>query len=106
MGFRFRKSVRIAPGVRLNFSKKGLSSLSVGRPGATVNMNADGAKTTLGLPGTGLSYSTKRTAARSGAELDAPGAGVSERAPRKPGLVVWLILGVVAFFLLRLLLHI
>jgi hypothetical protein len=32
MTFRFRKSVRLMPGVRLNFSKHG-TSLSVGVPG-------------------------------------------------------------------------
>ena len=58
MGLRFRKSIKIAPGVRINISKKGLSSLSVGRPGATVNINKKGTRTTLGIPGSGLSHSS------------------------------------------------
>jgi len=58
MGFRFRKSIKIAPGVRINISKKGLSSLSVGRPGATVNINKKGTRTTVGIPGSGLSHSS------------------------------------------------
>lgn len=57
MGFRFRRSVRLAPGVRLNFSKSGVST-SVGGRGATVNLSKHGTRTTVGLPGTGLSYST------------------------------------------------
>jgi len=57
MGFRFRKSVRLFPGVRLNFSTRG-TSLSVGRRGATVNFSKRGTRLTLGLPGTGLSYQT------------------------------------------------
>lgn len=57
MGFRFRKSVKIVPGVKVNFSKKG-ASLSVGRRGASVNINRKGVRSTVGLPGTGLSYSS------------------------------------------------
>lgn len=56
MGFRFRRSVKIAPGVRLNFSRSGVST-SIGGPGATVNLSKRGARGTVGLPGTGLSYS-------------------------------------------------
>ncbi|ESK54322.1 MAG: DUF4236 domain-containing protein [Moraxellaceae bacterium] len=57
MGFNFRKSLKIAPGVRINITKKGVSSLSVGKSGARVNIGKKGIKTTAGLPGTGLSYS-------------------------------------------------
>ncbi|GEO80633.1 DUF4236 domain-containing protein [Pararhodospirillum oryzae] len=58
MGFRFRQSIRLAPGLRLNLGKRG-TSLTVGRPGASVNLGRQGARATVGLPGTGLSYSTK-----------------------------------------------
>lgn len=57
MGFRFRRSVRLMPGVRLNFSRGGVSA-SVGGPGARVNIGKRGVRGTVGLPGTGLSYST------------------------------------------------
>lgn len=57
MGFNFRKSFKIAPGVRLNVTKNGISSVSVGRKGANVNIGKKGTKTTLGIPGTGMSYS-------------------------------------------------
>lgn len=56
MGFRFRKSISIIPGVRVNLSKSGVST-SVGKPGATVNFSTRGTRTTIGLPGTGVSYS-------------------------------------------------
>lgn len=56
MGFRFRKSISIIPGVRLNISKGGFST-SIGRPGATVNIGKRGVRGTVGLPGSGLSYS-------------------------------------------------
>lgn len=60
MGFRFRKSIKLLPGVKLNLTKKGISSVSLGKKGSTVNINKNGAKITLGIPGTGLSYETKR----------------------------------------------
>ncbi len=57
MGFRFRKSVKICKGVRINISKSG-TSLSVGGAGHSVNFSSKGTKSTIGIPGTGLSYST------------------------------------------------
>ena len=56
MGFRFRKSLRILPGVKINLSKTG-GSLSLGGRGASVNLGRKGVKTTVGLPGSGMSYS-------------------------------------------------
>ncbi|MCE7794373.1 DUF4236 domain-containing protein [Salipaludibacillus sp. CUR1] len=58
MSFRFQKRVRVAPGVRLNFSKRGIST-SVGRRGASVTMGRRGLYGNAGLPGTGMSYRTK-----------------------------------------------
>ncbi|MHA3078797.1 DUF4236 domain-containing protein [Acinetobacter sp. ANC 5502] len=58
MGLNFRKSFKIAPGVRLNVDKKGLSSVSIGGKGVKVNVGKKGTRTTLSAPGTGLSYST------------------------------------------------
>ena len=59
MGFRFRKRLRILPGLWLNLSKRG-GSLSVGGRGATVNLNSKGVQQTIGIPGSGVSYRTKR----------------------------------------------
>lgn len=58
VGWRFRRSLRILPGVRLNISKRGISSLSVGRRGLTLNVGRKGTKETIGLPGSGISYTT------------------------------------------------
>lgn len=58
MGFRFRKSIKLLPGVRVNFSKSG-TSLSVGGKGATANFSKRGTRVTVGIPGTGISYSEK-----------------------------------------------
>ena len=41
MGFSFRKSFRILPGVHINLSKSG-PSLSIGLPGASVSVNTRG----------------------------------------------------------------
>lgn len=57
MGFNFRKSFKIAPGVKVNVTKNGISSLSVGKNGARVNIGKKSVKTTVGIPGSGLSYS-------------------------------------------------
>ena len=43
MGFGFRRSKKILPGIRLNFSKRGVG-VSAGRRGATVSRGATGHK--------------------------------------------------------------
>lgn len=56
MGLRFRKSIKIANGVKLNVSKSGVS-LSLGKKGLHYSINSKGKSTaTASLPGTGLSY--------------------------------------------------
>ena len=56
MGFRFRKRIKIAPGVSLNFRRSGVSA-SIGPRGVTVNVSPERApRATVGLPGTGVSY--------------------------------------------------
>lgn len=57
MGFRFQKRVKIFPGVTLNFSKSGVST-SLGVRGARVTVGNGQTRTTVGVPGTGLSYTT------------------------------------------------
>lgn len=59
MSLRFRRRVRIAPGVHVNLAKRG-ASLSLGERGLSYNVNREGGRTTVGAPGTGLSYSTRR----------------------------------------------
>jgi Protein of unknown function (DUF4236)/Bacterial SH3 domain len=65
MGWRFRNSVKLLPGVRLHFSKSGIST-SVGGPGATINFGKQGTRSTLGLPGSGISYSELHSSAPAG----------------------------------------
>jgi hypothetical protein len=56
MGFRFRKTIKLLPGVKLNFSNSAVST-SIGGPGATINISKRGTLGTVGIPGTGVSYS-------------------------------------------------
>lgn len=57
MGFRFRRSIKVLPGVRLNISKTGVTSVSIGGKGLTVNRSRKGTRVTASIPGSGLSYS-------------------------------------------------
>ncbi len=58
MGFRFRKSFKLMPGVRVNLSSKGLST-TVGVRGASVNISKRGTYLNTGIPGTGISSRTR-----------------------------------------------
>lgn len=61
MGLRFRKSVRICKGVRLNFNKNSFG-ISVGGKGYGYTVNSKGRRTAhVGIPGTGLSYTASST---------------------------------------------
>jgi hypothetical protein len=58
MSWRFRRSVKILPGVRLNVSTRGLG-VSAGPRGAKVSVNTQGeVRRTVGVPGTGLYHTT------------------------------------------------
>lgn len=60
MGMRFRKSKKIAPGVRVNLNAKS-ASISIGPKGFKKTFSTSGrTTTTVGIPGTGLSYSTSK----------------------------------------------
>ena len=60
--FRYRRRVRIAKGLTLNLGKRGINSVTFGRRGASMNVSGKGTRETYGLPGTGMSYQTKRKA--------------------------------------------
>lgn len=59
MGFRFRKSVKLGKGVKLNLGRKS-AGISVGgkRGGVSVNSRS-GARARVSIPGTGISNSAK-----------------------------------------------
>ena len=87
MSFRFRRSARLGP-LRFNFSKDGLSSISVGGRGASLNIpiaRSGGPRTTVGLPGTGLSWSLEHTADRPSAIPAGQAAGLPNSRLLRPG---------------------
>lgn len=58
MGFRFRKSIGLGKGLRLNIGRRGVG-LSAGVPGLRWSANTSGRTSrSIGLPGTGLSHVT------------------------------------------------
>lgn len=57
MGWRFRRSFSILPGIRFNLGKTG-TSWSFGRRGFHYTIGKTGTRTTIGIPGTGLSHTT------------------------------------------------
>lgn len=71
MGIRYRKSIGLGKGVRLNVGKGSLG-ISAGVKGAHVSVNSKrGVTTSVGAPGTGVSYSKTRGWGGKGAESDA-----------------------------------
>jgi hypothetical protein len=57
MGIRFRQKIKILPGIHVNITGNGITSLSIGSPGSTFNINRDlTTKNTINIPGSGLSY--------------------------------------------------
>lgn len=58
MGIRFRRRIRLAPGVHLNLSGSGVS-LSAGPRGASITVGKNGVYRNIGIPGTGL-YSREK----------------------------------------------
>jgi hypothetical protein len=60
MGIRYRKGIKLFPGVKLNLNAHSVS-LTGGVPGAHLTYNTKGYRTTsVGAPGTGLSYRTTK----------------------------------------------
>jgi len=58
MGLRFRRSIRLGRGIRLNLGSRS-ASLSLGGRGASVNIGPRGTFANLGIPGSGVSYRTR-----------------------------------------------
>ncbi len=64
MGLRFRKSISLCKGVKLNFGKTGMS-VSLGTKGYHKTINTSGrVTTTVGLPGTGIYYTDTKKLGR------------------------------------------
>ncbi|HBE8785387.1 TPA: DUF4236 domain-containing protein [Clostridioides difficile] len=77
MGFKFRKSIKLGGGLKLNINKNSVS-VSGGVKGARVSVNSKGkATTTLGVPGSGLYYQ-ETTQLGGGKKKNGKSAGGSE----------------------------
>ena len=92
MSIRFRKSMKLLPGVRLNFSKETVG-LSFGVPGARYTINSKGRRTvSTGIPGTGLyhvetlSSGTRSSRSRSTSSTEDAFEEVENSGPPAPGL--------------------
>ncbi len=57
MPLRFRRTIKIIPGVRLNVTKSGVST-TIGPRGARTTISSRRVTNTVDIPGSGLSYST------------------------------------------------
>jgi hypothetical protein len=88
MGWRFRRSVKILPGIRLNFGKRGVST-SIGVRGAHVTIGHGKARETVGIPGTGVSYTTTQ-GTHAEPPSEAPTAVVTEPLPKGKARRGWL----------------
>ena len=92
MSIRFRKSMKLLPGLRLNFSKETVG-LSFGVPGARYTMNSKGRRTfSTGIPGTGLynvdtlNSGTRSSRSRNRSATEEAFEAVESSGPPTPGL--------------------
>lgn len=58
MGWRYRRRLRLAPGLWLNLGKTGITSVSAGVRGARLTWGRRGRRASVGLPGSGISYTS------------------------------------------------
>ena len=72
MGFRFRRSMKILPGIRLTVGKSSVG-ISAGIPGARVSLNSRGRVTTsAGIPGSGLYWTESKSIKKKRATSKSP----------------------------------
>lgn len=67
MGFRFRRTIKVLPGVRINLGRRGVST-SIGPRGLSHTIGHGKTTTTVGVPGTGLSHTSVSATRSRGAE--------------------------------------
>ena len=97
MGTRFRRSFKVAPGVRVNLNKKS-ASISFGPKGLKHTVSTTGkSHTTVGIPGTGLSYTTS-SGGKSGAQQGAVSIPAAQRPSPKSKTVALLLCIFLGFF--------
>lgn len=101
MGLRFRKSINLGGGVRLNFNKKS-TGISFGTKGARYSINSNGRKTvSVGIPGTGLYWTQSKGGNSKGSK------GNKSNTSDKSGCLMWfflwplLIIFYIFFFMIK-----
>ena len=107
MGLRFYRRLHLCPGLSLNVSRSG-PSLTFGVRGAHVTVGRTGVRKAVGIAGTGIFY-TSRKGYHTGyhsAKAETPlapvvQAGADRQAERTLGLIVFVIIVVTIFMLLR-----
>lgn len=75
---RYRKSIRLGKGLRLNVSKSGVS-MGAGIPGLSVNVGRRGTYLNTGIPGTGIYNRQRLAGGASSTHRPAPGTREAER---------------------------
>lgn len=102
MSIRFRRTVKIAPGVRLNIGKKNVS-VRIGGRGYGLTVGSAGTTVSAGIPGTGV-YMTKRlsSATRRGGSSSSYVADDNVASPPEPGTRAptgWILTAIVCAFM-------
>ena len=72
MAFRFRKSIKLAPGVKLNVGKKSVGVSVGGKYGGVSYNSRSGSRARVSSPGTGLSYTTSLNSKATPSQSPAP----------------------------------
>src|SRR5436190_6256820 len=89
MGFRMRKSIKVAPGVRVNVSKRGVGA-SVGGKGGRYSAHSSGRRTVSAgsgvVPGVYYQKSVSGKGTQGGLSSSAAAAQTAPVAPKKPGI--------------------
>ena len=87
MGFRMRKSIKVAPGVKLNVSKSGVGA-SVGGRGGRYSVHSSGRRTVSAGSGMipGVYYQKSTGGSRGGRKTASQPIAASPPKPKKPGL--------------------
>ena len=84
MGFRFRKSISLGKGFRINLSKSGIG-YSFGTKGIRFSRSPNGkSRSTVSVPGTGISYVSEHSGVSSGKCSSGAKASSSKNAPSNP----------------------
>jgi hypothetical protein len=95
MGFRFNRRISILRGLRINFGRRGMTGVSVGRKGVSASIGKRGIRANIATGVPGLSYSARGKGA--------PGAPVGKKMGEALRVIVLAIAIALFVILLRLL---